>query len=374
MKIQSATLRTIRVSKGNKIQSIGCRFHPTLTTLVVFIILGAVGHAGPIHQWALRNSLPTWEDLTLLAAGGGKYVAFAADRRPTLGPGPMDVPPMTVLTSSNAVDWTVGSLRANEIRSVAYGNGQFVVVGFSESDEGIILTSPDGVNWVQPRMGGTGYFEAVTYTAGLFVAVGDAYPPSGGSGTIWTSTDGVNWTPRQSETTNSLLSVVYGNGRFVARGYENPDQTTLISTNGADWFSVQEIGTNLGLFTWEASDNGNFAAVRYFDGALLTSSDGTNWTELAATTPGPIAYGNGRFIALSVSNGILSYLDGTNWIQTQVGKTDNVFAIAYQDGQFVATGAFGMILTSSNGVNWVQREPQGPNSDLRPRANITLPT
>ena len=367
MIIENAIFPILRIIKGKNIQSFGCRLDTMVTWLITFLILGAAGHADPIHQWTVRNPLPTWEDLTLLAAGGGKYVAFAATRAPILGPGPTELPPMTVLTSSNAVGWVAGSVTADYIRAVAYGNGQFVAVGFSVSGEGCIFTSPDGINWIQPLMGGTGVFEDVTYAAGLFVAVGDFYPSSGGSA-IWTSPDGIAWRARQSGTTNSLLSINYGNGQFVARGcpcsYENPDHTTLISTNGADWFPVQEIGTNLGLFIWETSDSGKFAAARYSDNALLTSSDGTNWTELGATTPGlPIAYGNNQFITLS--NGMLYYLDGTNWIQSPAGATDDVIAICYKDGLFVASGRFGMILTSSDGANWVQREPQGPKATLR---------
>ena len=51
----------------------------------------------------------------------------------------------------------------------------------------------------------------MAYGNSLFVAVGDG-------GVILTSPDGVNWTARVSGTYNSLFGVTYGNGTFVAVG------------------------------------------------------------------------------------------------------------------------------------------------------------
>jgi hypothetical protein len=51
-----------------------------------------------------------------------------------------------------------------------------------------VLTSPDGVTWTPQGSGTTARLNAVTWTGGRFVAVGD-------SGTILTSPDGFFWTP-----------------------------------------------------------------------------------------------------------------------------------------------------------------------------------
>src|SRR5439155_1325646 len=72
-----------------------------------------------------------------------------------------------------------------------------------------ILTSIDGLNWVQRQPGTTDLLGAISYGNGLFVAVGD-------SGTILTSAEGVTWAQRQSGPTAFLVGIAYGNGQFVA--------------------------------------------------------------------------------------------------------------------------------------------------------------
>jgi len=55
--------------------------------------------------------------------------------------------------------------------SVTYSNGLFVAVGLS----GRVMTSADGTtNWVSSPSVPSGDWNSVTYSNGLFVAVGDA--------------------------------------------------------------------------------------------------------------------------------------------------------------------------------------------------------
>ena len=80
---------------------------------------------------------------------------------------------------------------AVNLSAVAYGNGQFVAVGFG----GTIVTSTDGVSWVQRESGTQNYLKGVAYGNGQFVAVGDGYDPATGenmNSAILTSVDGVN--------------------------------------------------------------------------------------------------------------------------------------------------------------------------------------
>src|SRR5437867_3697097 len=66
---------------------------------------------------------------------------------------------------------------------------------------------------------------SVTFGGGRWVAVGE-------QGIIVTSTDGVTWTRRSSGSTRWLVGVGYGNGRFVAVGEAG---MILISDDGATW-------------------------------------------------------------------------------------------------------------------------------------------
>ena len=85
-------------------------------------------------------------------------------------------------------------------------NGLFVTVG----DNGIILTSSDGVTWDNRISVTTNNLYGVTYGNSTFVTVGD-------NGTILTSSDGTTWTNKRtsSGTTKNLYGVTYGNGLFV---------------------------------------------------------------------------------------------------------------------------------------------------------------
>jgi hypothetical protein len=87
----------------------------------------------------------------------------------------------------------------------------------------VAVTSTDGSNWVLDQWrihgveyGGSDFVNGIAFGNGQFVVVGggwDAAP------NILTSTDGVNWVPRQLSAPFPILyGIGYGNGRFVAVG------------------------------------------------------------------------------------------------------------------------------------------------------------
>jgi hypothetical protein len=82
--------------------------------------------------------------------------------------------------------WRNPSPPGNDLKGVAYAQGKFVAVG----DEGTIITSSDGVKWVE-RETGTDYgLRAVAYGNRTFVVVGK----NGVNGAVFTSTNAVKWT------------------------------------------------------------------------------------------------------------------------------------------------------------------------------------
>ena len=92
----------------------------------------------------------------------------------------------------------------DDITSSTSSTGLFVTVG----DNGIILTSSDGISWTKRTSGTTKNLYGVTYGNSTFVTVGD-------NGTILTSSDGTTWTSRTSNTSKDLYGVTYGNNTFV---------------------------------------------------------------------------------------------------------------------------------------------------------------
>lgn len=205
---------------------------------------------------------------------------------------------------------TVDAGHSGYFNAITYGNGLFVAVG----SNGVIQTSPDGVTWTARTAGGgyTGIFRSVVWVEdlGLFVAVGDAGGPQ-------TSPDGVTWTQRSFNSILGARTVVYGDGLLVA-----------------------------------ASSSGSEVEV---------STDGITWTNHALTTPivGPAgAFGGGVFVLVGISGAIRSSDDGINWTARTAdgGFTGNFTGVAYGHGLFVAVGTGGEIQTSPDGVTWTRRQ------------------
>ena len=116
----------------------------------------------------------------------------------------------------------------------------------------------------------------LTSSTGLFVTVGD-------NGIILTSSDGISWTKRTSGTTKNLYGVTYGNSTFVTVG---DNATILTSSDGTTWTNTSTNKRTLRYFS--KAETNNLYGVTYGDGlfvvvggdaTILTSSDGTTWTE-----------------------------------------------------------------------------------------------
>jgi hypothetical protein len=171
----------------------------------------STGNAGTLltspdgEVWTAQNS-GTTHTLAGCAFGHEQFVAVG---RGQSGPG-------TVLTSSNGVEWVDRSYpnRGVGFYAVAFGNGVFVAM----DARGIPYTSTNTVTWSRQSSGNGDYIFGLTFAQGMFVGVGG--PFSGGSQKIVTSPDGIHWQLRPVALTNSaaLRAVAYGNGYFVAVG------------------------------------------------------------------------------------------------------------------------------------------------------------
>jgi len=303
---------------------------------LALLIFTEIGRTDPLDTWTWRNPLPTGNDLNGITYGNGQFVAVGS-RNAT---GLYDI---AIVTSADGVNWVQRQLALSSenrwLNAIAYGNGQFVAVGdwvvSGVVVESPIVTSADGVNWTQRQSGTSEWLWDVAYGNGQFVAVGDG-------GTILTSGDGVSWVQRQAGTLNDLRfrGVTYGKGQFVAVGWV-------------------ETKTSIGL-----------GGSSILTPTILTSADGVNWVRRQAQTSGGlsgIAYGNGQFVAvgtlysgdlLGIGSTIVTSVDGITWVQRQSGTLAEGFpylrGIAYGNGEFAAVG--GTILTSADGVNWTKRQ------------------
>jgi hypothetical protein len=172
----------------------------------------------------------------------------------------------TIHYSSNpAESWQTAGYSSGErsLNAVTYGNGMFVAVGNS----GIIVTSPDGINWTQQANTSETSLLAVAYGNGSYVAVG-------GASLILTSSDAVTWETQESSVFlgETLTGIAYGNGTFVVVG----DYSTLgTSADGKSWTAQTLFALGFSSVVYSGAGSGGFVALG--DSTILTSPSGKAW-------------------------------------------------------------------------------------------------
>ena len=169
------------------------------------------------------------------------------------------------------------------------------------------------------------------------------------------------WTPVAMPSGNGWAATVFGNGLFVAlkRGL------SAVSSDGFNWTS----------YPWPNSDvmslaygDGHYVSVSRLESNAQVSYDGINWTSHSmglAKSWTKIAYGNGRFVAVSdgANSGYLASAaatavstdDGVTWTQTPF-PVANISALTFGNGKFVAlTSNPSSALTSTDGTHWTSQ-------------------
>jgi len=264
-----------------------------------------------------------------VAYGGGKFLAVKNNVK-------------VLLYSEDGVTWTeVTPYPFNwdwGRGTIGYGNGTFVAGRGNNK-----FISADGITWtkledteLEPR--------SFTYGDGKFFS---------GSGwkRIYYSTDGVTWTYTEIPFV-VCRAIAYGNGKFVAVGHEQewggnwaymtPGQIAY-SADGITWTGVEQNIFAEDMIIDIAYGNGKFVAVSE-KVKMAYSSDGVAWTEIEQNIFGEedpiraIAYGGGKFVVVGAWSGKAAYsTDGITWTQAQNVPTSNrgIFDIAYGNGRFV---------------------------------------
>jgi hypothetical protein len=234
----------------------------------VFIALGS-DRNGRVHilstsnlvDWA-RTDLPSGNvSVSDMAYGGGRFVATLRQIQNQIWPG------VSILTSTNGFDWqTAAEFPTNTHPRVVYGNGRFV----TQTGEGTVITSSDGINWIQhavPGMGGG----APIFGNGVFVTLD--YQRR-----LWSSSDGVTWT--ESGVPEGITSVRAGDGVFFARGYFPP---ILYRSGPLERLGNPRWVPNAGL-EWTVT-----GAPR-IDYRIECSEDLLRWQTLSRVTNAPASY------------------------------------------------------------------------------------
>lgn len=286
-------------------------------------INGYIADSTDLFSWRVnRIGTGTWRSISF---GNGVFVAG--------GDG-------LVATSSEAVDWTTQTVDVSSLpiswRASVYGNGVYILVGYS----GSYAVSQDASEWDVYSFLTT--WRDVAYGAGKYIAAGN-------SGYVAVSVNGTTWSIQQAGG-SSLMSITYANGRFVAVGIGG---YIVTSTDGLSW-QTQQVGTG----TWYdiTFANGIFMVVGT-SSLILTSADGLTWDSniVEGGTWTTVTYGNGIFVIAGLNGVIARSTNGVNWTKTQSGSLSWNGAV-FGNGVFVLVGEEGNIATSPNGSRWTSQK------------------
>ncbi len=278
-------------------------------------------------------------------------------------------------------NWTERANPKNfQLWGVAYGNGVFCAVGGADGADAYIVTSENLSTWTEQANPKNVILYAVASNGtNLFVAVGNT---DGADAYIVTSTTGAApWTEQATPKNFTLNGVAYnGSNLWAAVGNnDGVDSFIVTSPNGAaPWTeraptvakTVSLRAVAFGGAVWVAVGDASGGGAE--DAYILTSPDGTTWTERANPQNGrgltAVAYdGVSRWVAVgeNVGQAYVVYSDdsGATWTQTTTGvPAATLYAVTYTNsGMWVAVGNrlsatnSPVVLTSPNGITWTRR-------------------
>ena len=263
----------------------------------------------------------------------------------------------------------------------------YVAVGATEGSPGTdayLITSLDGVEWIERSNPKNTTLNAVCASDSLLVAAGE---PDGTDTYLITSPNGYTWTERSAPRNVAINALAWSDelSLFVGVGDPiggSPSQLYIItSPDGVTWTDRTYTGSGsegvLSGVVWDGTNN-LFVAVGIDDAfatraLILTSPDGITWTRRTAPNTGTnyklsaIAW-NDRNLLCAVGADyslsrpyVITSPDGITWTQRRQPPSGNgeVLAIASNGSLFVNVGTSASvdawIGTSANGAKWVER-------------------
>lgn len=276
-------------------------------------MLVAVGTGGRTMR-SLDGGLTWVDDQQLIANGGDDYYGL---RTVAYGGGQFVALGWRVMTSPDGKTWTDHGVRNNWTGAVRYQVDHFVAVG----GWGQRMTSPDGLTWTEFPLdtNETHPHDALACTATACVSINDL-------GGISYSTNGTDWkyaTQTCPTATYDLCHVAYGAGGFVIAS-----SNSLLRSidNGVTWTKVGTLSKPAGGIIY-AENHFTVTANNH----AWTSTDGTNWTDDASNTvqAGYLTYGDGAYVSLGWLE-VGRSTDGIdNWGWSSLGNDNSMNAIAY---------------------------------------------
>ena len=181
------------------------------------------------------------------------------------------------------------------------------------------------------------------------------------------------WTVASFPNSRQPYTVHFANNLFVAAPWDQSATYVLTSTDGTTW-TERSIPVAGG---WEAISYGNGVWVVVGDvGAgsavnkYIYSSDGITWSASNTVPSGAVrdvAFGNGIFVAThggGCSNQcIRTSTDGITWTQRSTPNTGNYRSVVYTGSAFYAGSNTGQGITSTDGLTWTSTPDIGNSTE-----------
>ncbi len=318
-----------------------------LTRVLLAMGFATKAFAGALDTWTQTGTATNNGYFGQVVYGGGTFVANY--RLPSLysfeGQG-------GVMLSHDGTHWTNFFTHYLPVR-VAYGNGQFVV-GEAE-DQGYDSGLVDSFS---TNFSHAGYFvgfariTGVTYFNGKFVA--SAYFYEEGEGVAYVSTNGTDWSTNIPIGTDFFPYNIATDGAYLyAVGGPNLSQNSnqvFYSTDATNWYDGSQF--------FAAPVAGTYTGISYINGSLYVSeTSGTNtfyyrdWAPFNPPAPNlwlPTSGTNSLYVSLGPPGTIYTSANATNWTAHATGLTNTLTGIAYGGGRFVAVSADGSIFLSGS--------------------------
>jgi len=331
--------------------------------------------------WTTRLTPST--NIKGLAYGNGRFVAVGGNNTKFFSAWSLDG---VVWDSTTETGPALGT-------ALAFGNGRFAALAGTANDPEI-RTSTDGITWnVQPLPSGIARLDSLTFTGNRFVA-------SGASGQIAYSTDGITWLDGSAPIEEKLGAALFGNGKwifpcrslmqsddfhtwkatypqgsefkavvygdeeFVAVGHRLDNIAGGMIWRSPDGIEWQPVHRSQHSLTTVAYGDGLYVAGSddHLDSVALVSEDGLAWNEVELPIPHhavihELTYGNGRFLGLTMYDGILTSTDGVGWSLHPMPSWGTLADVIFANSNFYAVGSGqqgGFVAVSSDGTDWVE--------------------
>lgn len=189
-----------------------------------------------------------------------------------------------------------------DVLSLYFANGTYVLLGAQADGLGIIYTSADGRTWVERRRAPSPglAMQDITWDGTAFISVGSA-------GVVQTAPEGINWVREKQDITAELLHTVAASPS-LALGLGGPGGSHVViasTDHGVTW--TQRPNFPAGVTVSQLAWTGRVFVAVGAGGRVFTSADGTAWTEEQSPTTAHLAdvVANGPWVVAAGAGGVV---------------------------------------------------------------------